>query len=227
MPTATDTPRLRKFHQSLKDSGAVRNVPDFDTFRSKLEDPENRRKFHANLQANPALRNVPDFKQFNAQIFGDGGPALDTATPKEQRQPPPQFRSPTGLSKDNTENVGIADHVAEFTNSFLRTSIQGVGATVEGLGTMADQLRRKVGDVGPRVKIGDGPESEESILKSFGQSIEDTAAELFPDDPDVQNNFVNQTLPSALGSTVSFLAAGAAGGAPCGYRNVSNGPAWV
>lgn len=109
------------------------------------------------------------------------------------------------------EDDSFGGSVSEAFNSILRAGASGVGRAVEGLGTLSDYVRSKTGDIGPRAQFGQS-ELDQSLLVGLGEYIQDTAKEMFPDDPTVQNTFLNSTLPGALGSTLSYLGTSAVGG---------------
>lgn len=129
----------------------------------------------------------------NGDISGDQA-SSDTIVPENDKVP----QNP---NMEASEGNGFFGQVEEFANSILRSGVEGAGQMLEGASTFASQGA-------PLMALG------AASGKIIGNEIEKTAQEIFPDNPEIQNTFWNTTVPQALGSTISYVGAGAAGGTP-------------
>jgi hypothetical protein len=119
--------------------------------------------------------------------------------------PTEPVQGPTRQRPQAQEGAGVLSHVAGRVVGGL------AGATVASPLKSISILGKKLNDVMPDFLKEDDYVIEDRLLYQMGQAIEDFVNENMPADPRLQDSFIADTLPQAIGSLAGFFVGGAAG----------------
>lgn len=110
------------------------------------------------------------------------------------------------------ENPSIIGKLYSAENSIKQSVGRTVAAIPKGISVLARRITQNMSPDARRFWLGGEGNIDDSALFQLGEFIEEEIEKAYPTDPRLQESFVFNTLPQAIGSMATFIAASPLGG---------------